>query len=282
MLVLSYPWLDFWHPDRLGAQLRGLLKLFKAYLKELREEHGPHCTVGLMMDFLCLPQKPFTTDAERARFGESLHSINAWYFHPCTQVLVVSTPPPEGAKYTNTRLHEARGWCYFEKCAAMAVKYWSCLWDVAGLAGRTYGEGSFGSMMNDMKAKREPPLSPDTMAEDLRGAVASGARAFTANADVALVIEQYARGFVKAFSNVKTQCPGLFTLYYMGFNWGDEQARTMLEGIKYVVQHGEFPDGKLDIDVMNQNNFSEVMKATSITRATTNMEMEQTQSETSP
>ena len=134
VLVLSYPWLDFWHPDRLGAQLRGLLKLFKAYLEYVRGKHGPHCTVGLMMDFLCLPQKPFTTDAERARFGESLHSINEWYFHPCTCVLVVSTPPPEGAKYTNTRLHEARGWCYFEKCAAMAVKDESCLWDVAGLA----------------------------------------------------------------------------------------------------------------------------------------------------
>ena len=174
-----------------------MLKLFKAYLKELREDHGPHCTVGLMMDFLCLPQKPFTTDAERARFGESLHSINEWYFHPCTQVLVVSTPPPEGAKYTNTRLHKARGWCYFEKCAAMAVKYEACLWDVAGLAELPNGEVDFESMKNAMKAKREPPLSPDTMAEDLRSAVASGTRAFTANADVALVIEQYARGFVK-------------------------------------------------------------------------------------
>ena len=113
-----------------------------------------------------------------------------------------------------------------------------------------------------MKAKREPPLSPDTMAEDLRSAVASGARAFTANADVALVIEQYARGFVNAFSNFKAQCPGLNTLYYWGFNWGDEQGRTMLEAIKYVVQHGEFPDGHLQISCMNGNNFSEEMKAT--------------------
>ena len=79
-----------------------------------------------------------------------------------------------------------------------------------------------------MMAKREPQLSPDTMAEDLRSAVASGIRAFTANADVALVIEQYARGFVKAFSNLKTQCPGLRTLFYNGFNWGDEQGRTCL------------------------------------------------------
>ena len=264
VLVLSYPWLDFWHPDRLGAQLRGLLKLFKAYLNWVRQKHGPHCTVGLMMDFLCLPQKPFTTDAERARFGESLHSINEWYFHPCTCVLVVSTPPPEGAKYTNTRLHEARGWCYFEKCAAMAVKDVSCLWDVAGLADRPNGEGDFQSMKDAMRAKREPPLSPDTMAEDLRSAVASGARAFTANADVALVIEQYARGFVKAFSNVRAQCPGLVCLFYWGFNWGDEQGRTMLEAIKYAVQHGEFPDGLLRIDVFNRirNDFSEEMKAT--------------------
>jgi len=100
------------------------------------------------------------------------------------------------------------------------------------------------------------------MAEDLRSAVASGARAFTANADVALVIEQYARGFVKAFSNLQTQCPGLVNLFYSGFNWDDEQGRTMLEALKYAVQHGEFPDGYLAINFIKSNNFSEEMKAT--------------------
>ena len=113
-----------------------------------------------------------------------------------------------------------------------------------------------------MRAKREPPLSPDTMAEDLRSAVASGARAFTANADVALVIEQYVRGFVKAFSNYQTQCPGVCSLYYWNLNWDDEQGRTMLEAIKYAVQHGEFPDGWLEIRCTKGNNFSEEMKAT--------------------
>ena len=113
-----------------------------------------------------------------------------------------------------------------------------------------------------MMAKREPQLSPDTMAEDLRSAVASGARAFTANADVELVIGQYARGFVKAFSNYCTQCPGSSSLFYEDLNWGDEQGRTMLEAMKYAVQHGEFPDGDLDIHFMNDNNFSEEMKAT--------------------
>ena len=113
-----------------------------------------------------------------------------------------------------------------------------------------------------MKAKREPPLSSDTMAEDLRSAVASGTRAFTANADVALVIEQYVRGFVKAFSNYQTQCPGMCTLYYWDLNWGDEQGRTMLEAIKYVVQHGEFPNGTLYIACTRGNKFSRKMKAT--------------------
>ena len=73
---------------------------------------------------------------------------------------------------------------------------------------------------------------------------------------------QYVRGFVKAFSYLQTQCPGLVTLFYKGFNWGDDQGRTMLEAIKYVVQHGEFPDGTLYIKVMNGNNFSQEMKAT--------------------
>ena len=36
----------------------------------------------------------------------------------------------------------------------------------------------------------------------------------------------------------------------------------MLEAIKYVVQHGEFPDGKLYISFTRGNNFSAEMKAT--------------------
>ena len=36
----------------------------------------------------------------------------------------------------------------------------------------------------------------------------------------------------------------------------------MLEAIKYAVQHGEFPDGELYIDVLNGNKFGRKMKAT--------------------
>ena len=100
------------------------------------------------------------------------------------------------------------------------------------------------------------------MAAHLRSAVASGTRAFTANADVELVIEQYARGFVQAFSKVKTQCPGVSILFYKGFKWDDKQGRIMLEAMKYAVQHGEFPDGYLAISCKGGNNFCEEMMAT--------------------
>ena len=64
VLVLSYPWLDWFHPDRLGAQLRRLLPFLKAMLAEAKFD-SPHCTVGVMIDFLCLPQKPFSHPSQK-------------------------------------------------------------------------------------------------------------------------------------------------------------------------------------------------------------------------
>ena len=63
-------------PDRLGAQLRRLLPFLKAMLAEAKRD-SPHCTVGVMIDFLCLPQKPFATEEDGARVKVSLKAINA-------------------------------------------------------------------------------------------------------------------------------------------------------------------------------------------------------------
>ena len=62
------------HPDRLGEQLRALLPFFKLALAELEEY--PHHTFGLMMDYGCLPQKPFASDEEKQRFKRGLQNIN--------------------------------------------------------------------------------------------------------------------------------------------------------------------------------------------------------------
>ena len=193
VLVLSYPWLDWFHPDRLGAQLRRLLPFLKVMLAEAKRD-SPHCTVGVMIDFLCLPQKPFATEEDGARFGVSLKAINAWYFHQHAYTLLVTDPPPEGAAYSNTRLHRDRGWCFFEQAASMAVKNRRCLLDFGAYKGATaFGDGGARpeTCLGQMKAGRAPPIAPDAFGERMRAHVESGALKFTSNADMEFVIGQY-------------------------------------------------------------------------------------------
>ena len=186
VLVLSYPWLDWFHPDRLGAQLRRLLPFLKAMLAAAKED-SPHCTVGVMIDFLCLPQKPFATEEDGARFGVSLKAINAWYFHQFTFTLLVTNPPPEGADYSNTRLHRDRGWCFFEQAASMVVKDSKCLLDFGAYNGAAEfcdGRAEQGTCLGQMMAGRKPPIAPDAFGERMRTRVASDELKFTANADM--------------------------------------------------------------------------------------------------
>ena len=53
---------------------------------------NPHGTVGLMMDYMSLPQKPFRSPEERVRF--KIGRINEWY-DPIAN-----------------RIREGRGWCF--------------------------------------------------------------------------------------------------------------------------------------------------------------------------
>ena len=101
VLVISWAWLDWYHPDRIGAQLRRLLPFMKAMLASAKED-SPHCTVGVMIDFLCLPQKPCATLEDSARFGVSLKAINCWYFHKFAYTLLVSKAPTVGVNYSAT------------------------------------------------------------------------------------------------------------------------------------------------------------------------------------
>ena len=77
------------------------------------------------------------------QFTKSLMTINEWYYHPNTYVLLVTSPPPQqGGPYTSTRLHKDRGWCFFEKAAAMCVKKAWCLLDWSAYQGSTrFGVG---------------------------------------------------------------------------------------------------------------------------------------------
>ncbi len=76
VLVLSYPWLDRDHPDKHGEQLRRVAPILEAML--VTAGGG---TVGVMWDFMSLPQKPRAPAAELA-FRRGLSSMHAWYARP--------------------------------------------------------------------------------------------------------------------------------------------------------------------------------------------------------
>ena len=265
VLVLSYPWLDWFHPDRLGAQLRRLLPFLKAMLAEAKRD-SPHCTVGVMVDFLCLPQKPFATEEDGARFGVSLKAINAWYFHPFTYTLLVTNPPPEGAAYSNTRLHRHRGWCFFEQAASMVVKDHRCLLDFGAYEGAT----EFGYLLNDepdtclgqMRAGRKPPIAPDALGERMRARVASGALTFTANADMDFVIGQYEAGFVAAINRVAAEPYDTRSLVFMDLGWGDAEAAELELALRYAAAKCAFPEGHVRVNITYHNPISEEAMAT--------------------
>ena len=109
VLVLSYPWLDRDHPDRLGEHLRRLAPVLKAALSGCTSPHG---TIGVMLDYCCLPQRP-RTPAEEEHFSRGLRSMNSWYMHPFVHVLILASALPSGTHgthYANTRGWESRGY----------------------------------------------------------------------------------------------------------------------------------------------------------------------------
>lgn len=255
ILVLSYPWLDCHHPDRLGETLRCLLPIFESLLAKARETN-PHGTVGVVMDFMSLPQKPFGSLAEGTRFKKGLYQINEWYAQPFTIVLMVTTALPSGADYTNKRKHKNRGWCYFEWRISSIVKTNICLWDLSLYKGAT----TFSECVRQMVAERAPPMSPKRFGDEMRRSVRSGDLAFTASADMEMVIQQYERGFVRAFDTYRQlsrggiDTEGIIT--YMGLGWGDDVVPSLIEAFEYAQTHCTFSDGGLQVMCARVNNFS--------------------------
>ena len=89
VLAFSYAWLDWFHPDRMGAQLRMLLPFLEAMLASAQAD-SPYCTVGVMVDFVCLPQVPRETEADQLAFTRSLNNMFEWY--------CAAHPPPPSAR----------------------------------------------------------------------------------------------------------------------------------------------------------------------------------------
>ena len=167
-------------------------------------------------------------------------------------MLLVTTPLPTGADYTNKREYGGRGWCYFEKRISSLVKDDNMLWDLS-----KHEEGaeiSFYDCTDNLKAGRAPFVSPEVVARELSEGVASGTLGFTAGADEDVVSKLYEKGFVKAF---ETACDmGAGTIHYSELGWGSEEAPVLAEAIKYAHEHCKAADEVPTLD-FSLNEFTD-------------------------
>ena len=74
-------------------------------------------------------------------------------------------------------------------------------------------------------------MSPAVFGANLRNAVQDGSLAFTANADMSIVTEQYQIGFIKAFEEYSDP--------WLGFAqpWDDAQGEVLLTSLKYAAEN---------------------------------------------
>jgi len=256
VMVLSYCWLDATHPDVLGETLRLVKPVLKAMVGQVVESAGKHATVGVMWDFVSLPQRP-RTNTEDERFGRGLRRINEWYRHPYLYVLALTQALPTGKEYTNTRLYSERGWCFFELSVSSLAKDDKGLLDFSKFNGDCT---SFDALAWDMKARRPPPMSPDDFATQMREGIASGRLAFTAKADAEFVIDQYRKGFIAAYEgHTRIQKNGPW-IHMTNIGWGPDEGHTIARAIAYAEEHCS-PPQQLYLNLDNNNFDSDAVAA---------------------
>lgn len=219
IVVLSICWLDAGHPDRLGEQLARLVPILRVYAAA-----GPF---AVMWDYCSLPQKKSRdeddrTPAQKATFSAGLKTINVWYVHRLTTViLVTSLPAGAASNYSNVTAYSARGWTSTERALSSIVKSTSCLFDAAKLD----DEGSLVEEdLEKLVAKRRAPIEPEKFCNNLREGVESGAIRFTAKGDIDIVSKQYRRGFRHSLEETEG-------IYYASLGWDDEEIASLADSL---------------------------------------------------
>jgi len=244
VLCLSYPWLDPEHPDKDGLQLRSFVPIFRVLLRTARHYHS-HGTIGVMWDYMSLPQKPYSNHVEEMIFKQGLKNLNLLYQHPYTIVLLVNSELPT-LQCATPRPYDQRGWPFFEHHISSLVKYKNNLWAMCFFDARSESAQSIGGCAEMMRAHRLPPISPSRFGEELRAGVQAGRLAFTNNSDLELVIKLYGQGFLSAFNSFKLAIPestrlgahsSLYTLHYWDLDWNDEQGLKLVDALRYANQH---------------------------------------------
>ena len=237
ILVLSYPWLDVAHPDQHGEQLARIAPILRHMLAFCG---GDAFTVGVLWDYCSLPQPP-RTDAEAARFRSGLAALMTWFAHPYTHVLLVTTPLPTGAAYTNVRPYDARGWCEVERRTCHVSKCVHTLWDLSGYAPAALealsGMQLYDALRAQLKTGRAPPLTPTAFAKSLRARVERGELSFSSPTDLELVLEMYRHGFVHVFETYRAFDADGFFAAWAAMEWALPEARQVAAALSYASKH---------------------------------------------
>ena len=234
IVVLSICWLDIVHPDLQGEQLAFLAGVFRLRLEERGE-------FFVLWDYCSLPQKNLQgvddrSEEERARFRSALGTINTYYAHPLTTVLLVTRLPDDLSGYENIAPYTVRGWTITERTLSSMVKVSGLVLDLGALH-TTKPEvisataTSYTALTAACHAGRSVPMAPSYFASFLRTGVVSGGIRFTNKGDVEEVCRQYEAGFRKYFALSPE-------LRYDGCDWSDGQLITLIAALAEAANGG--------------------------------------------
>ena len=233
VVALSYRWLTPEHPDPDGVQLKQARQFLSKLLGLCRwtfhlkfnspsevdfkdAVEGKDVDVGVLWDFMSLPQQPRVTEDLKEQFREGLSIINRLYGSSANTLTLQLTGTPPGI----TGYHSS-GWCLFEDAVSRLLKRTSLLCSMDETVDfhdrRFYGTGTdsflgdpfrtisaffaalgvegcgfvyeseFLKIINELGAARKPPIHPENLAAILRSEKVK----FTCGSDVELVIEKY-------------------------------------------------------------------------------------------
>jgi len=247
ILCVSHCWLQPDHPDPRGHNLRHVARCVKLLVSDSFNGYAGHW--GVFFDFCCLHQgcrdsngvatiRSFEwldsekrwahnaigrDQAEEKLFREGMSYMGAFYSHPCTMVIMLSTFPEnydDLTMYNRSRKCESyfnRGWCFCESQWATMMKDRALVLDLGKDTGKK--EGFFG-LRAQCQGDRRPPMLPETFAEQMTEKLLTNPLT-----DTPRIQELYSASFADRFSdNTK--------LDYVRLSWANREAKSVAAVLK--------------------------------------------------